>query len=151
LSSSRTTGAVSRLDLLPRPLDGRGGPTQRLVAVKTSLVPRVVAKPHSVRRKAIRVRKLIRHVEAVVLEELKQPIDVVGVRKLNPPKRQHSLQGLLDRLLGVETKNGVGDAFNRQQRSRGELIVTRSLKQHLWNIDLIGHQAAKARPSDSAA
>src|SRR4029077_12566959 len=69
----------------------------------------------------------------------------------NPSERQHRLEGLLDRMLGVKAKDGISDSLDGKQGSRGKQIVAREPKQNAWDVVRLGHHAANGRPSDSAA
>jgi len=59
----------------------------------------------------------------------------MGVRKLDAVECEHGLDGLLDRLLGVEANAGIRDTGARRQILSHSVIVDRASEQHASNFD----------------
>lgn len=88
--------------------------------------------------------------EPGTLAEFSQQGEVVRERKVHVFKRQHCLQGLLDRLLGMEAHDRVRDCADWQERASRLRIVAGETEQLARKVILIGHQPVSARPSWSA-
>src|ERR1019366_8047156 len=92
LAAQRALSVAARLDEALRPLNGRPRPAQRLVAVEPARHGCAVAQANTKGRQPLHAGELRRYTEAVVLAELEGSVEVMRVRKLDPPICQRGLQ-----------------------------------------------------------
>lgn len=113
----------------------------------------VVAHSYRPRREPFGLDDFMRDVQAACSNEPGQVRQVVGARNLEPTDREHRLDRLLNRLVGVETDDVIKLARIAGQQARGSTIRRALAEQQLRDLDFLrcrqarGPRAVRAQPS----